>query len=143
MFAEAIYRLSARALSTIDSGLTAPQWVVFAVAVSAFTVLEGHRALALRFAPKVVARSLALRSPDVAMPFKLLAPFYALALIGAPQPALQRAWVAVLLIALAVFAVRALPHPWRGIIDGSVAVALSWGLVAMGRQFVVAFRTDA
>jgi hypothetical protein len=139
-FAEAIYRLGIRALSTVASGLTAPEWCVFAVAVIAFAFFEGHRALARRFAPRVVARSFALRSPEVALAFKLLAPLYVLTLIGAERRELVRAWVAVLLIAAAVLAVRALPHPWRGIVDGAVAVALSWGLVAMGRQFVGAWR---
>lgn len=40
----------------------------------------------------------------------------------------------------AALAVSALPSPWRGIIDGAVALALSWGLVALLVQLARALR---
>ena len=41
------------------------------------------------------------------------------------------------LIVLAVFVVRALPEPWRGIVDAAVAAALLVGLWAIVRGALV------
>jgi hypothetical protein len=54
-------------------------------------------------------------------------------LVGAPRPTLARAWLGVAGIVLAVLLVRALPDPWRGIIDLAVAAALAWGLLVLVR----------
>jgi hypothetical protein len=61
----------------------------------------------------------------------VLAPLYAVSLIGAPARTLARAAVGVAMIVVCVLLVRELPAPWRGIVDGAVAVALTWGLVAL------------
>ena len=68
----------------------------------------------------------------------LLAPLYVLRLVHAERAELARAWLAIALITLAVLIVRELPEPYRGMIDGAVAAALSVGLgsmmLAMRRQ---------
>jgi len=46
------------------------------------------------------------------------------------------------LIVASVVLVRAQPAPWRGIVDGAVAVAPSWGLVALAVQFIKAVRRN-
>ena len=43
----------------------------------------------------------------------------------------NRAWSAIALITLAVLIVRAMPEPYRGMIDGAVAAALSIGVASM------------
>jgi hypothetical protein len=71
----------------------------------------------------------------------VLAPLYALGLLGADRGTRLRAYVSVFLIVLAVLIVRACSEPWRGIIDGAVAAALAWGLGAMMLQLHAALRT--
>jgi protein-S-isoprenylcysteine O-methyltransferase Ste14 len=57
-----------------------------------------------------------------------------LSLIGAPPEKLLPRWLGTLAIVAAVFVIRALPDPWRGIVDFAVAAALAWGLVAILRR---------
>ena len=45
--------------------------------------------------------------------------------------------VAVILI---IIAVRALPSPWRGVVDLGVVVALAWGVAALWYFFAFALR---
>ena len=138
-FIEAIYRLGARAISTVEAGLTVSEWLLFGVGVAMLGYAEGYRALQKRFVPHVIERAFSMdcaRRPVSAA----LAPLYAVSLFGAGSRTVARAYVSVGLIAAAVLVVRALPHPWRGIVDGAVAVALSWGLLALAVQFVTALR---
>ncbi|HEX6242144.1 MAG TPA: hypothetical protein VFZ61_14640, partial [Polyangiales bacterium] len=95
-FAEAIYRLGLRAVETLRMELSPLAWAVFVVTSAAFAYGEGYRALQLRFAPRVIARAFAIdvrRKRDV-----VLAPLYALSLLGAPARELARAYLAVALI---------------------------------------------
>lgn len=134
-FVEAIYRLGARALDTIAAGLTSLEWLALGVSTLLLGYVEGYRALQRRFTPRVVARAYELeQTPHLA--WKLLGPFYVLSLLGDERRTVIRAWRAVALIVAAVFAVRALPNPWRGIVDAGVAVALTWGLGALVVQYV-------
>lgn len=128
-FAEAILRLGTLAFSTLAGGLSTFQWGVLVSSTLGLTYVEGYRALQRRFAPALIARAATLdaRRPQVV----LLAPLYALSLLGADARSTARAYVGVALIVLAVVLVRALPSPWRGIADTAVAVALSWGLVTL------------
>jgi hypothetical protein len=136
-FVEAIYRLGGRALATIESGLTVRQWLAFGACVVLFGYAEGYRALQRRFVPHVLARSLSLGLDFRCRPLlTVLAPLYAVSLLGAERRAASGAYASVGLIVAAVWVVRALPHPWRGIVDGAVAVALSWGLLSLVIQMI-------
>jgi hypothetical protein len=73
----------------------------------------------------------------------VLGPLYAASLISSDRGSVARAWAAVAAIAGSVAAVRTLPGPWRGIVDLAVAVALSWGLVALVARFAEAVRFPA
>jgi len=101
---------------------------------------EGYRAFQLRFSPRVVLRAHELaRDPS---PLKvLLAPFYCMNLVYAPKVRLIISWLAVGLIFCAVYAVRQLDQPWRGIVDMGVVVALAWGIIAMVYFHLRALRT--
>ena len=141
LFAEPTLRLGVRASRTIAAGLRPGEWVGLVVVAAALLYTEGHRALQKRLAPKVVARTLALgRQPSLGA--VLLAPLYALSLVRAERRELGRSWLGVVLIAAAVMIVRALPAPWRGIVDGGVALALLWGLVSLWVQFVSALKEE-
>ena len=114
LFSSAIYRLGGRGLDVIrGGGLTPFQWVLF---------------LGRRWVPRVVARACALpgeRNPVL----KVLAPLYAMSLVGAPRRDTLRAWTVTASIVTAVVVVRTFPEPWRGIVDFAVASALAWSLV--------------
>ena len=131
---EAVYRLGARTMAAIRSGLTATQWGLFALTVLLFAYAEGYRALQQRFAPRVVSRALALRHTDNVL-WRILAPLYAMSLVGADRRHLARAWASVGLIVAAILVMREIPQPWRGMVDGGVAVALTWGLLALGTEW--------
>jgi hypothetical protein len=131
---EGIFRLGARALGTIRSGLEPTEWVALASAVVLLVYLEGYCSLQRRFVPQLISRALSL--PDARdVTSMLLAPLYALSLIGAERRRRARAWVGLTLILGAVLAVRALPDPWRGIVDAGVAAALAWGTAALLARF--------
>ena len=117
-------------------GLDPVEWVAFLLLAAAFVYGEGVRALGRRWVPAVVARAREL-GPQSPLWQRVLAPLYAMSLVGASRVVLARAWVGVALIVLAVLVVRALPDPWRGIVDGAVALALSWGLVVIVRRGMV------
>lgn len=134
-FLESIHRLGSRALSTVQAGLTSGQWLALAAIVAGFMYVEGYRALQAKFAPLVVSRALEIGSRKLCVSTLVSAPLYSLSLIGAERRALVRAWLAVLLIAGAVWLVRGLPSPWRGLIDAGVAAALAWGLCALILEF--------
>ncbi|MEX1259157.1 MAG: hypothetical protein WEG36_16290 [Gemmatimonadota bacterium] len=128
LFSFAIYRLGGRGIETVARGLTLGEWTVLIAVVLIFLYTEGVRALQRKWVPQLIERARHLareRSPI----HHLLAPLYGMALIGATRAAVMRAWAMVAAIALAVFLVRRMPEPWRGIVDLSVAAALAWGLL--------------
>lgn len=140
-FVEAIHRLGARAIATIAAGLSPVEWVVLVVVVAVFVWGEGHRALQRRFAPRVVARAYEAGEKARGPLAVLVAPLSCLSLVGADRRALARAWGGVALIVLAVLIVRAMPEPWRGIVDAGVSAALLWGAVALVVEAVRQRRT--
>lgn len=129
-FAVAIFRLADRGLAVIRGGLDPAEWLVLLLLTAAFVYGEGIRALARRWVPFVIGRTaeLAGRPP---LRDQLLAPLYAMGLVGASRRMLIRCWAGVFAIAAAVFIVRAFPEPWRGLVDFAVAAALVCGLVAI------------
>lgn len=127
-FAEAIYRLGARALATLQSGLGPAQWLGLLLSVGLFGYGEGYRALHRRFVPHLLERAQQLcEAPPTAFA-ALTAPLHVLGLVRCAGSTRVNAWLSVALITLAVLLVRQLPEPWRGVIDAGVAVALSIGL---------------
>lgn len=129
-FVEAIVRLAIRAGAQLSGEVSPAQWLALAALVVAMAYIEGYRALQRRFAPSVVARAMeAADSGRTA--WAVLAPLYAISLIGAPGRAIARSAFGVTMIGVSVHLVRVLPAPWRGIVDAAVGVALVWGLVAL------------
>ena len=135
MFVEAAYRLAVKAAETVQAGLSPFEWVAFAAIAGSLAYFEGYRAFQVRFGPRIVARAFAF-SGEFRPRWIPLAPFHALSLFGGTRAEIARGWLVVALVAGAVFAVRALPFPWRGLVDGGVSIALAWGIVAMTAEFV-------
>lgn len=139
LFAWAAYRLGARGLETLRSGLGVLEWAAAVFLIVAFVYGEGLVALDRRWVPKLFERARRLRGERRRLP-RLLAPLYGLSLLGSDRGEVVRAWAGTLAIVAAVLAVRALPEPWRGIVDFSVAAALAWGLGAIVRRFPAVVR---
>lgn len=116
--------------NAVVAGMTPLEWVACAAIFFAFAYGEGWRALARRWSPFVVGR---LRSIDAQSPLwvKLLAPAYALGMVGAGRRLLLMAWGGTFAILGAVAIVRAMPYPWRGMIDLGVACALTIGATSL------------
>ena len=99
-------------------------WVVF----NAYT--EGYRAFQLKFGPRVVARAVYLGQTRRPLHVVLALPF-CMSLFHSSRRQLASSWGTVVMIVTLVMAVRTLPQPWRGIVDGGVVVGLVWGIVVV------------
>lgn len=122
----AIARLGPVGASVLAAPLTPVEWGAVAVSLVFFGYVEGYRAFQLQFSPRVVARAFSLvENPD---PLRVaLAPAFAMGFFGATRKRLVVSWSLTGGIVLLVMLVRALPQPWRGIVDLGVVVALAWG----------------
>jgi hypothetical protein len=130
IFAHAIRSLALRGIDALRSGLDPHEWLALALLTAAFVYGEGVRALQRRWVPYVVARIVRLRD-ETARVYLVLAPLYAIGVIGPPRASVIRAWAGVAGIAAAVVIVSRFPDPWRGIVDLAVACALLWGLTVL------------
>lgn len=137
-FAEAIARLGARALAGVRGGLSPAEWVALAASVLLFTWFEGYRSLHRRWVPAAVRRSFEVAARTAGVLGWLAAPLKALGLAGGTRRELVRAWTGVGMITLAVLLVRALPMPWRAIVDAGVSSALLLGLCSLVIRFIAA-----
>lgn len=134
---ECVVRLGRRAWSAIADGLDPTEWVLLLVSLVAFGYGEGYLALHRRFAPRVIDRAFEPSSGART----ILAPLYALALLSPARAAMIRAWCGLALIVAAALIVRALPTPFREIIDAGVALALAIGLASLTRRFAGRLRS--
>lgn len=133
LFGYAVVRLGVRGVQTIMAGLEMGEWVALIVLTALFVWGEGIRALQRRYMPFVIERARRLPRERPGLHY-VLAPLYAMALVGARPGLVVKAWAGTAAIAGAVVLVAALPPPWRGIVDFAVAAALTWGLGALLRQ---------
>jgi hypothetical protein len=130
LLVEPLHRLAQVGLEAIRGGLTGLQAALLAVWTVIIVYTEGYRAFQQRFAPRLVARALHL--VDHPRPLHvLLAPFYVMTLFHTTRRRLIASWVLVAGIVGVVIVVRQLDQPYRGIIDGGVALALAWGTAAI------------
>lgn len=131
-FVKAIVKLAPVAAEALcDEALGAGHWA-FCVLWGAFCVYaEGYRAFQKHFCPRVVARAqcLARRPPAL---HAALAPAFCMALFHAPRRRLVGSWGVLFGVVALVVVVRALPQPWRGLVDAGVLVALAWGVLCLG-----------
>lgn len=130
IFADATWRLALRGIDAMHSGLDPLEWLALALLTAAFVYGEGVRALQRRWIPYVLARIVQLRD-ETAPVYVVLAPLYAIGVIGPPRASVVRAWAGVAGIVAAVVIVSRFPDPWRGIVDLAVATALLWGLIVL------------
>lgn len=130
LFGSAIYRLGSRGVATLAGGLDAFHLTALVVLVGLFVYGEGVRAIQMRYAPYFLGRVRQVARED-RLVYRLLAPLYAMSLVGSAPANLARAWGGVTAIVAAILVLRVTPEPWRGIVDLAVALALAWGLSAI------------
>ena len=127
----AIVRLTQQALVPITEHMLTPALAATYVAWVLFQgYTEGYRGFQLRFCPRVVARAVHLgRNPRLL--HVLLAGPFCLTLFHAPARKLMARYIFLSVLVTVIIAVRQLPQPYLGIIDGGVVLGLIWGVVAM------------
>ena len=139
---DAIVRLAVLAVKGIGGGLTAVEWVGLVVFVLFMAYAEGYRGFQLSFAPRTAARAYYLyKHPDALS--GLLAPLFCMGYFRGTRRPLLVAWVGTVLIVSMLLGLRAVPQPWRAIVDAGVVVGLSWGLVSFLWNVRLAFRDKA
>ena len=138
LFASAVLRLGGRGVETILAGLGPLEWTILTALTLLMVYMEGVLTFQRRWVPKLIDRARAVRGEPFLL--QLLAPLYGLSLIGGPAKRVLRGWLGTAAIVGAVLAVRALPDPWRGVVDFAVASALGWGLVCIARRAPEAIR---
>ena len=129
VFLKSAMQLGVRGVVTMLSGMTTGEWMAFIVITALFVYGEGVRALQMKYMPYVLRRIAQL--PGESAVNQILAPLYAFSLIGAERRVLVKAWAGTAAIVAAVIIVRQFSEPWRGIVDFGVAMALTWGLIAL------------
>jgi hypothetical protein len=130
LFARASWQLGQRGAATVSAGLEPVEWLALGALTLLFVYGEGYRALQRKWVPHVFSRIRRLQQEKVTV-YRVLAPLYAMSLVGAAPRSMLRAWLGVAAIITAVLVVSRFPEPWRGIVDVSVASALVWGLAAI------------
>lgn len=140
MLLQALLRLIPLAWEPLRDGqLTVLQGALYAAWVIFTAYSEGYRGFQKSFSPSCAARAVELsRRPTLLR--ALLAPAYLMSLFAAPRRRMISSWLLVIGITLLVILVRALPQPWRGIVDGGVVVGLGWGLLSLLACTATAFR---
>ena len=138
----AVFRLGAVALQTLRMDLDRWHRVACVVSLLFIGITEGYMAFQRGYSPRVAARALHLKD-NPQLWHVVLAPVFCMGLIHATRRRLMSSWILAVAVILIIIAVRALPPPWRGIIDLGVVVALAWGVAALWYFFALGLRGTA
>lgn len=130
LLAQALVRLTPRAIEAVQSGLTTVQLVVLAGWLVFMVWTEGVRGFHRRFSPRVVARAQWLSHHPRPL-FVLFAPLFCMSLFHASKRGLVVARVLVLAIVTLVAIVSQMSQPWRGIVDAGVVAGLGVGAASI------------
>jgi uncharacterized membrane protein YedE/YeeE len=131
LLGQSIFRLVPIALEPLRNGpMTLLQNSVYWGWAVSSIYLEGYRGFHLRFVPRVIRRARLLAQEPT--PLRgALAPLYVMGFFDAPPADKRAAWGVTTAVLCAVFVVRTLGQPWRGIIDGGVVMGLGAGMVSL------------
>jgi hypothetical protein len=126
LLAEAMYRLTPKAIELRECPLSSSQWVALVGWVAFNAYSEGYRGFHQNFSPRVIVRAQHLAAHPRPL-FVALAPLYCMGLIHATRRRLIVSWSLTIGIIVLVTLVRQLAQPWRGIVDAGVVVGLAIG----------------
>lgn len=131
MVGSAIYRLTPLALEPILDGSLTPGLIAVTIIWVVFNAYaEGYRGFQKRFSPRTVARAAYLGENPKPLDVLLALPF-SMGLYFANRRQLIVSWVFLLGLTALIAFVRALPQPYRGIIDAGVVIGLGWGALSL------------
>lgn len=131
LLGQALWRLTPLALEPWLEGSMSPlQQALYVGWAAIMAYSEGYRGFQKKFSPRVVARAFYLGRHPTPLRVALALPF-CMSFFHSTRRQMIVSYTFVTLIALLVVAVRSLPQPWRGIVDGGVVVGLGWGVVAI------------
>jgi len=141
LLSSAVYRLSIAARGAFALTWQWQHWVFLLFVLLFMAYAEGYRAFQQRFSPRVAARAKYLmKNPSF---FRvLLAPLFCMGFFHATRKRKITSLSVTAGIILLVVLVRAVPQPWRGIIDLGVVIGLTWGIVSIIIFTVKAFFSD-
>lgn len=125
----ALARLAGVAIESLEYDWAWFHYAVFAANLTVMAWFEGYRGFQRSYSPRFAARARHLlhhATPAQA----LLAPLACMGFLWATRRRLIVVWTLTVGIILIVAIYRALPQPWRGILDAGVFVGLGWGLLA-------------
>lgn len=127
LLASAIVRLAPHAFEMFSYEITWWQWLLLAVWCGFMLLSEGYDGFQKRLVPRIYTRAYELYKKGSAVE-RLLAPLYCLSYFHAEARRMVIAYIALLLIVVAVLVVHAMPQPWRGLIDWGVILGLGYGV---------------
>lgn len=130
MLVEAATRLSFHVREAIGEGLGAGEWAAMAAWILFMLYAEGWRGFHQRFNPRVVRRAFDLAERG-STANRVFAPLWSMSFWGDARRQVVVIWTLTALIVGLVFAIRALPQPWRGVIDAGVVAGLSFGAASL------------
>jgi len=141
-----IARLGVVALDSLAWTWHAGHWTAFVINVLFMAWCEGYRGFQCSYSPRFAARAHHLLH-HATLAQAWLAPLVCMGFIDAPRRRVIGAWLLTVAIVAVVLIYRALPQPWRGILDAGVVVGLLWGAAAtlywVRRYFSVTPDVDA
>lgn len=131
LLGRATWSLAAVAWQAIASQPLAPwQLVAGAGWAALMCYFQGYRGFQRGFSSRVVVRAAYLAQHPRLLD-GILAPLFCIGLVRASRPRLVKSWMLVATMVGLVLAVRLVPQPYRGLIDGGVVAGLVWGLAAI------------
>jgi hypothetical protein len=133
----AMLRMAPYAIEALSSALSIVHLSVLIGNVLAMAYYEGYKGFQLSFSPRFAARAQTLVHKQSSSRV-VFAPLFCMGFFDAPRRRIVRAIILTLAIISLVLIFRALPQPWRGILDAGVLVGLAWGCVV-----TVYFSVDA
>ena len=136
----AMWRLSVVAIEALRMPLGSVHWVTLVSATAFMAYAEGYRGFQVKFSPRFAARARYLLETNTASHL-LLAPLFCMSYFAAPRRRIIATVLLTLMIVVFVLSFRFLPQPWRGLLDFSVVVGLSWGTISVVFSSYAAFRS--
>jgi len=130
LLGQACWRLALEATNAFGQPWNWYHWLVFLLILIFMAYSEGYRAFQLQFSPRVVSRARTLLHRCSTLQL-FLAPLFCMGFFHATRKRKIVTWSVTAGIIVLIIGVRALPHPWRGMVDAGVVVGLGWGALAI------------
>ncbi len=126
----AIFRLVPPAIAAFSHTFHWYHWVILIINTAFVLYFKAFRGFQQGLSPRIAARARYLRQQPTVLRI-LLAPLYCMGYFHI----IKRKQIATIMMTVGmitlIILVRLLNQPWRGIIDGGIAVGLGWGFITI------------